>query len=500
MPYVIGLDVGSSATKVGLLRLDGELAAFASSGYPTTEPLPGRKEQDPEHWWAAAAGGIRKVIGKVDASEILALGTSGHISSFTFVDESGLPLRPAVGFQDQRAALEVDEIRSAYSRKELAGHLGIDLPPAATWPLPKLLWFRKHEPATLERARHLLQAKDFINARLTGEFAGDASSNRGMVDLSTGGVPEEVFLRLGLRPDLLPPLRKPEEVMGTVSAWASGATGLRKGLPVVTGWNDLNACVLGSGAIEPGDTFNITGTSEHIGTVTRIQPDVRELVCAPFLPGLRLLYGPTSCGGGALEWYAGVCGRAIEELAALAESTPPASQGLLFLPYLEGERAPVWDPHACGAFVGLRTLHGQGHLVRAILEGVSFGLRQILEIVRRHAGLGAGPLVISGGAARVRPWNQIKADVLGRAVAVTRNHHAGILGAGMLAAVAAGAMGNPAEASRAMARVEGTLSPVPERVERYRMAYSRYLKMYPALREISAELHKDLLEIGNASG
>ena len=496
MPYVIGVDIGSSAAKVGLLRLDGDLVASASSGYPTSEPLPGHKEQDPAEWWAALVTGIRRVSHGIGAEEILALGAAGHISSFTFVDGDGLPLRPSVGFQDQRAVSEIEEIDSAFSRKEIAAQLGIDLPPAATWPLPKLLWFKKHEPATLERARHLLQAKDFINFRLTGEFASDLSSNRGMVDLSTGRAPETLFAKLGLRTDLLPPLRPPEETIGSISAQAARETGLREGLPVVTGWNDLNACVLGSGAVQTGDAFNITGTSEHIGAVTGDRPEARELVCAPFLPGRRLLYGPTSCGGGSLEWYSGLSGRPIDDLVALAEGIPSASQGLLFLPYLEGERAPLWDPHATGAFLGLRTIHRQGHLVRAILEGVALGLHQILEIVKRHARLGDGPLVISGGAARVGLWNQIKADVLERPVTVTRTFQAGILGAGMLAAVAARAMRDPLEAAGAMARVAGSFAPVPKNVERYRICYSRFLDAYPALREISARLHADLLGTG----
>ena len=301
MEYVIGLDIGSSSAKVGLFTLDGESVAISRRCYPTHEPFPGYKEQDPETWWAAVCDGLREVTRGIGGDEVVALGATGHISSFTFVDRAGAPLRPAVGFQDQRALAELEELYACFSREELAAHLGIDLPPAATWPLPKLLWFKKHEPEMMEAAHHVLQAKDFINLRLTGEFASDASSNRGIVDLSNGGVAEAVLSRFGLRHDLLPRLYDPEQVIGVVRRDAAKETGLRPDLPVVAGWNDLNASVLGCGAVSEGDAFNITGTSEHIGVVTAADHNVPELMCAPFLPGRKLLYGVTSCGGGSLE-------------------------------------------------------------------------------------------------------------------------------------------------------------------------------------------------------
>lgn len=498
MEYVLGLDIGSSAAKVGLFTPDGEAVAVATRCYPTSEPLPGYKEQDPELWWAAAADGIRQVSRRVSPARIVALGAAGHISSFTFVDETGALLRPALGFQDQRALMELEELCRMFTREELALHLGIDLPPAATWPLPKLMWFQKHETATLDKARCLLQAKDFVNLRLTGEFASDVSSNRGLVNLSSGRIAEPVFSRLRIRHDLVPPLRAPEEVMGRVCGSAAGETGLRPGLPVVTGWNDLNASVLGSGAVHAGDAFNITGTSEHIGVVTARNHSVPQLVCAPFLPGRMLLYGVTSCGGGSLEWYGKVTGRPIEELLSLAGEAAPGAESLLFLPYLEGERSPIWDARASGAFVGIRALHNQRHFVRAILEGVAFGLRQILELVERNVEAGGQPVVLSGGAARAPLWNQIKADVLGRPAVVARTPHAGMLGAAMLAGVAAGWRRDCLQAARAMAKVSAEFVPGPDRSARYQASYSRYCELYPALRELSARLHADRLEVRNA--
>lgn len=491
MAYVIGIDVGSSATKAGLFSLDGRAIAATSREYPTEEPQPGWKEQDPERWWVAAADAIREISADVPPESITALGAAGHISSFTFVDGMGRPLRPAIGFQDQRAIEELHALYARFSREELAAELGIDLPPAATWPLPRLLWFRDHEPRTLAQARYLLQAKDFLNLRLTGEFASDPSSSRGMVEFPAGRPARKVFCALGLDPALLPPLRGPEEIVGRITAEAAVATGLRPALPVVCGWNDLNACVLGTGAVNAGDAFNITGTSEHAGVVTDRDYRNPSLVCAPFLNGKKLLYGVTSCGGGSLEWYRRASRRPLEELLALAESAPAGADSLLFLPYLEGERAPVWDARASGAFIGLRTRHTEGHLVRAVLEGVALGLRQILDLVDRETGRADGDLVIAGGAARVRLWNQIKADVFGRTVARLANPHAGVLGAAMLAAVAAGCFGTCEEAARAMVRREEHFTPSPPAVARYESLLKIYANLYPALQSAFARLHED---------
>jgi sugar (pentulose or hexulose) kinase len=483
MSCVLGIDVGSSSAKVGLFALDGRVISVTSRSYPTQEPRPGFKEQDPELWWKAVVEGIRTVIPNLPPKEILALGTSGHISSLTFVDASGRPVRPAVSFQDQRAARELDELRRQFSREDLAGYLGIDLPPSATWPLPRLLWFKRHEPSTLHDSRCFLQAKDFVNLRLTGEFASDVSSNKGLTDFATSQFAAALFSALDLPGHLSPRLCRPEEVIGEVSNQAASQTGLPAGLPVVAGWNDLNASALGSGAIHEGDAFNLTGTSEHIGVVTSFQPRSPGLVCAPFLGGKNLFYGVTSAGGGSLAWFAKAFGHEIDQLLALAEGIPLGSELLYFLPYIEGERSPIWDPRAQGTFCGIRSFHGTGHFVRALLEGVAYSLWQIFELVERSTKTINDPVVISGGAARIRLWNQIKADVIARPVATSANPDVGVLGAAMLAAVAAGHYESCEAAARGMARIEKRFFSAPDRTAKYRELYALYSQLYPALRD-----------------
>ena len=489
MPFFLGIDVGSSSIKTGVISPDGGVIAQATRSSATHEPRPGFKEQDPEAWWAAARESLREVARSVPASEIAAVGTSGHISSLTFVDSSGRAIRPAIGFQDLRAVDELDELYARFSRAELAEHLGIDLPPAATWPLPRLLWLKKHEPPTLDSAHRVLQAKDFVNYRLTGEFASDHSSFRGLVNFASGSAASDVLEALGLPARLVPRFILPHEIVGRVTASASEETGLPAGLPVVAGWNDLNACVLGSGATEPGDSFNITGTSEHLGIVTSQLHKAPELICAPYLAGKKLFYGVTSSGGGSLAWLEKVLGAKAESLLEQAATVAPGGAGLVYLPYLEGERSPIWDPKAAGAFVGLRTSHDAAHLARAVLEGVAFSLRQILELVARHAPSVSEPLIVSGGAARARLWNQIKADVLESRVAVTENPHAGILGAAILAAVGVGLYKSCEEAARAMVRRGEEFRPLADRASRYADLYAVYHQLYPALKSCFAQLH-----------
>lgn len=487
MSCVLGIDVGSSSAKVGLFALDGHVISITSRSYPTHEPRPGFKEQDPEVWWKAVVEGIRTIISNVPHNEILALGASGHISSLTFVDRSGKPLRPAISFQDQRAIVELDGLNRRFSREHLAECLGIDLPPAATWPLPRLLWFMRNEPATLEDSYCFLQAKDFVNLRLTGEFASDVSSNKGLTDFATNQFAVGLFSSLDLPSHLFPRLCRPEEVIGEVSKQAAAQTGLPAGLPVVAGWNDLNASALGSGVLKEGDAFNLTGTSEHIGIVTGSRHQSPGLVCAPFLAGKNLFYGVTCAGGGSLAWFARAFRQEIDHLPALAEEIPLGSELLYFLPYIEGERSPIWDSSAQGTFCGIRSIHETGHFVRAILEGVAYSLWQIFELVERSTTTITDPLVISGGAARIRLWNQIKADIIGRPVATPANPDVGVLGAAMLAAVASGHYESCEAASPGMTRTQERFFSAPERTARYRQLYALYSQLYPALRDWFAQ-------------
>ncbi|MGH9470969.1 MAG: xylulokinase [Terriglobia bacterium] len=483
MEYVLGIDVGSSSVKAGVFTLAGSLAAMFTRAYTAREPHPGWKEQDAEIWWNAVADALRQIAVEIDTRQIRAIGCAGHICSHTFVNRLGRPLRASLGFQDQRAAAEVAVLNARFSRRELAAELGIDLPPAATWPLPRLMWLQANDPEVLEQAHYVLQPKDFINFQLTGEFASDASSNRGLVSLATGRPPSSILSRLGLPERLLPVIYPPERVIGRVSGVAAAATGLAPGTPVVAGWNDLNASVLGSGTVGHGAAFDVTGSSEHAGVVTATDRRAPELMCAPFLPGKSLFYGVTSNGGSALAWCCDLFEIDITDASDIAAGAPAGAGGLFFLPYLDGERAPIWDPCAAGAFVGIRTHHTRAHFLRAVLEGVAFSLAQILEAVEREAGVRAPAIVISGGAARVRLWNNIKANVWGRPAIVAEHVHTGALGAAMLAAAGVGRFSSCVAAAEEMVRSSEAHEVVPELTDPYRQTYLEFCGLYPSLQK-----------------
>ncbi|HVX68055.1 MAG TPA: FGGY family carbohydrate kinase [Bryobacteraceae bacterium] len=488
-PCLVGLDLGSSAVKAGVFSPDGRTLAAASVEVPTCAPRPGWKEQDPECWWRAACSALRQSLAAAPTQRVAALGATGHVCSLTFLDEQGAPVRPAIVFQDQRAIAEVDELSARFSRAELAAALGVDLPPSPAWPLPRLLWFRKHEPATLARARRLVQAKDYVNFRLTARLASDAASNRGLVDLETGAAACGLLEAFDLPSSLVPEILAPQEVLGRVAAEAAAETGLPAGTPVVTGWNDLNAAVLGAGNCRDGDAFNVTGTSEHLGLTVAGRPHSPVLTCAPYLPGLRLFYGVTTSGGGSLEWFRRVTGEPLDELVPAAGGVTAGAQGLLFLPYLAGERAPIWDPRASGAFIGIRNSHARPHFTRAVLEGVAFSLRQIAALAWAASGRRPESVRVCGGASRLRLWNQIKADVLETEIAVPECPHAGALGAAMLAAVGTGAFPDFPTAIAAMTRIQERLLPRARESAIYRELYEIYCELYPALRASFARLH-----------
>jgi sugar (pentulose or hexulose) kinase/mannitol-1-phosphate/altronate dehydrogenase len=484
---ILAVDVGSSAAKVGLLNESGQVLAVGSYPYPTAEPLRGYKEQDPHDWWNAVRAGIRHVLSVVPDASVLAVGVTGYICSLTFVGSRGTPVRRSIGFQDQRASEEVIELYNTFSRSELAGMLGIDLPPSATWPLPRLLWIKKHEIDVLNRTRYLLQAKDYINLKLTGNVGSDPSSNRGLIDFATNGAATGILTKLNL-PDLLPPIFQPDQFIGEVTPKAALETGLASGVPVVAGWNDLNASVLGSGLVRKDDVFDVTGTSEHIGIITDNWYSTDHLMCAPYLPGRNLFYGVIYNGGGSLQWFKRFLNKPMDAVVA---SFAHSSNELLFLPYLEGERSPIWDPHASGALLGLRTVHGQGDVTRAILEGVAFSLRQNLESIERHLPVAATTLVASGGASTILPWNQIKADVLNMNVATLRNPHAGMQGAAILAAVAVKLYPNVETAAATMANTAGVFSPQAANRGHANRMYAIYNEVYPALRKILHRLSSE---------
>ncbi len=512
-PLVLGIDLGTSGCKCGLFSGDGSLIACERSRYPTVRGADGRAEQDPEDWWRSTSEACRRVVGvaAVSPARIHAVGIGGQIPTHVLVDRQGRPLRPAVTWQDVRSGQAWPALDSRFGRMELADALGIDLPQGPAWPLPRLLWLQKEEPATLARAWRFLLAKDYVAYRLTGELAIDASSWRGLVHTGTELPATEILQALELPLDLLARVRKPWDVMGSVTPGAATTMGLLPGTPVVTGWNDFNCALLGSGLAAKGSGFSISGTSDHLGMTWDEQlpsHGIDRLMFAPYMPAgtegpPRVVYGVTTAGGGSLDWYArqfvpdslaaygfGVPAdiRGVQE--RLAGSVPAGSSGLIFLPYIHGERAPIWDSSARGVLFGLHGAHRHAHVMRAMLEGVAFSLRHVLETVEAATGLPIDSLRASGGPIGSPLWNRIKASVLRRPLLVPRVLDAGCLGAAILAGVGAGWYASPLDAAAAMVHTDHQVDPEERDVALYDELFAIYVSLYPRLKDQFAELAK----------
>ena len=419
MPYFLGLDVSTTATKALLLDERGTVVGVAAAEYGYETPRPLWCEQDPALWWDGAVQSIRAVLeqSNVAAEEIAAVGLTGQMHGLVLLDAKGQVLRPALLWNDQRTAAECDEIRARVGRERLIQQTGNDALTGFT--APKLLWVRTHEPEIYDRIAHVLLPKDYVRYRLTGAMATDKAGAAGtlLLDLRRRDWSEDVLDALGIPPGWLPPTHEGPAVTGTLSAEVAQATGLAAGTPVVAGGGDQAAGAVGVGAVREGVVSLVLGTSGVVFATSNepfVEPEGRLHAFCHAVPGRWHLMGVMLSAAGSLRWFRDTLapGVSFDDLLAPAADLPPGSDGLLFLPYLTGERTPHPDPLARGAFVGLTVRHTRAHLTRAVLEGVAFGLRDGFELMR-EAGLPVPDEVrVSGGGARSPLWRQILADVL----------------------------------------------------------------------------------------
>jgi xylulokinase len=487
-PVVLGLDVSTTATKAVLVEPDGRVRGVSSGEYGTESPRPLWSEQDPALWWDAAVPAIRAVLAETGtpADAVEAVGLTGQMHGLVLLDADREVIRPAILWNDQRTAAECDEMRALVGRERLIAVTGNDALTGFT--APKLLWVRRHEPDAWARARHVLLPKDHVRLRLTGELATDRADGAGTIlfDLAARTWSAELVAALGLDEAWLPRALEGPEVSGRVSAAAAEATGLRAGTPVVAGGGDQAANAVGVGAVRPGVGALSLGTSGVVFVPTAgpsVEPEGRLHAFCHALPGTWHLMGVMLSAAGSLRWLRDTVapGRPFDELVAEAEAVPPGADGLVFLPYLTGERTPHPDPLARGAFVGLTVRHGPGHLVRAVLEGVAFGLRDGFDLVRATAPDPIRELRASGGGTRSALWRRIVADVLGTPLALTATAEGAAAGAAVLAAVGAGWHPDVQAAADAMSRVTGVTEPGPD-AARYAGPLAVYRDLYPALR------------------
>ncbi len=492
MTYFLGIDSSTTGVKALLIDSAGQVLGAASTELPLSTPKPLWSEQDPADWWHGAVNSIRQVLAQTGRSgdEVAAIGLTGQMHGLTLLDGAGNVLRPAILWNDQRTGAECDDIRAALGRANLIKITGNDALTGFT--APKILWVRKNEPAVYAKIKHILLPKDYVRYKLTGDFAVDRADGAGTIlfDLSTRDWSPEVLRALDIPAEWLPQTYEGPEVTGQISAEAAAATGLKAGTPVVGGGGDQAAQAVGVGAVEEGIIALTLGTSGVVfATVNHpfVEPEGRLHAFCHSVPGRWHLMGVMLSAAGSLRWYRDTLAPGVDfdSLLAPAGNVPPGSEGLLFLPYLTGERTPHPDPLARGAFVGLTVRHSQAHFTRSVLEGVAFGLRDSFELMK-SVGLAAITQVrVSGGGAKSPLWRQILADVMNAELVTVNTTEGAAYGAALLAGVGLGVWPDVDAACRSGVKITGSTAPQPDMVARYEPVYAQYCQLYPALKAIS---------------
>jgi xylulokinase len=464
-PAVLGLDLGTTEIKAGIVDLDGRLLALSRHGYDLAiDASTGRAEQDPGAWWSAVVGSVR-ALRAADIADIVAIAADGHGPTLVATDARGEATRPAITFLDTRAVAEAAALTAATGVRgwSLGG-------------LPAALWVERHEPDVAAATCWYLSTWAWIAFRLTGVAASPL-------------VPDEVIpdadhvASLGIPPDRLPPRIATGDVVGNLTPSAAEALGLRSGIPVMGGTVDAFASYLGAGLLAPGDAYDPGGAAGGFGVYWDRPVAVGGGFVTPGpLAGLWSVGAAMGATGRALDWYRDdILGGtlSIEALLDEAAATPPGADGLVFLPYLAGERSPIWDPDARGILAGLTLAHGRGHVARAIVEASALAIRHVAAPMLA-AGVRVTEMRVCGGPARSRFWNGVKADVTGFPVAVPAVLETGVLGSGILAATGIGAYPDLPTAIASMTRVVERIEPDPGNGAVYDRLFGAYTSLYPA--------------------
>ena len=496
MPCLLGIDLGTQSVKSLVLDAAGKTRAVAQAEYPILTPKVGWAEQDPGDWWRATCQTVREAIGKagIRETDIAGVGLAGQMHGTVCIDREGLPVRPAIIWADARSAAEVDELAAEIGRERLAGLTAN--PIAAGFMAATARWLVRHEKDTLWHTNTLLLPKDYIRFRLSRQIATDVTDAAGtlLFDVANRRWSEEMVRLVGIDGALLPRVVESHEVCGTVTRLAARDTGLAQGTPVVAGGGDQPVGALGYGVLDPGTLLSTIGTGGQLFTPLdrpTCDPELRTHTFCHAVPGRWFAMGAILSAGLCLRWlrdqvYGGL-GLDYEAFSAAAAEVEPGAEGLLFLPYLLGERTPHMDARARGVFFGLALRHGRGHLARAVMEGVAFAMRDSLEIFR-SMGVSTQRIIAAGGGAKSAVWRQIQADVFGSPLVRGAVEEPAARGAAILAGVGAGLFSSLERAAQQSAALGEPVAPIPANVARYNELYPLYRSLYPKLKEAYREL------------
>lgn len=506
MAYLIGVDLGTSGTKTVLFAEDGTVAASCTIEYPLYQPQNGWAEQDPLDWWNAVCGTTKAVIAKagISASEIKGVGLSGQMHGLVMLDKSGNVLRKSIIWCDQRTAKECEEITQKVGAENL---IKITANPALTgFTASKIMWVKNNEPEIYEKCAHILLPKDFIRYKLTSEFATEVSDASGMqlLDVPNRKWSDQVLDALQIEKSLLGKVYESPEITGKVTKAASDLTGLAEGTAVVGGAGDNAAAAVGTGTVQDGRAFTTIGTSGVVFAHTSklsIDPKGRVHTFCCAVPGAWHVMGVTQGAGLSLKWFRdNFCHEEMIAAAGMkkdpyflmdkqAEEIPIGSDRLLYLPYLMGERTPHLDPNCRGVFFGLSAMHTRQHLLRAVMEGVTFSQRDSVEVLR-EMGVSINEMLACGGGGSSPLWRQMLADIYGCPVKTVVSKEGPALGVAILAGAGTGVYSSVQDGCAAVIKTNPPQNPISQNSAEYEKFYNIYRALYPALKNNFSDLAK----------
>lgn len=494
----LGLDVGTSSTKVLLMDVSGKVLAADAPEYAFRTPRPLWAEANPEDWWTATIAGIKSVLAKAGrkGSDVAGIGLSGQMHGLVMLDKEGKVLRPCIMWNDQRTSAQCKSITDTIGREKVLAITGNPVLPGFT--APKIVWVRENEPEVYAKCAKALLPKDYIRYRLSGTFASEVSDASGtsLLDVPNRKWSKEMLAGCGIPESWMPEVTESTEISSKLSAEAAALTGLVAGTPIAGGGGDQAAQAVGCGIVEEGvisATFGTSGVIFAHSKQYRAEPDGRLHAFCAAVPGEWHMMGVMLSAAGSLQWFRDALGEEERAKATvtgkhvygifdeMAATVQPGCDGLLFLPYLSGERAPHPDPFARGAFIGLTIRHNKASMVRAVMEGITYGMRDSLELMRT-AGIRSKTIVASGGGARSTLWRQMMADMFETPIAMVNATEGAAYGAALLAAVGTKAFPDVRTAARKC--IETTVAAHPgDNAKVYDKYYPRYRALYPALKD-----------------
>jgi xylulokinase len=493
--FFLGIDVSTTATKALLINAEGKVLTVATTEYSFDTPHPLWSEQHPDLWWHGTQNSVKEVISKsgILPDQIAGIGLTGQMHGLVLLDKAGKVLRPAILWNDQRTQAQCDEIYQLVGKNEFIQITGNAALTGFT--APKILWVKENEPEIYGQIAHILLPKDYVRLKLTGEFAMDKADGAGtiLMDLKSRTWSTTILSRLDIPIDWLPNLYEGNQITGTVTESAALVTGFQAGTPVVGGGGDQAAQAVGVGATKEGVVALTLGTSGVVfATVDNpfIDPLGRLHSFCHSVPDKWHLMGVMLSAGGSLRWYRDTFAPNIkyDELLKTAEQVPAGSDGLVFLPYLTGERVPYPDPIARGAFVGLTVRHNLAHCTRAVLEGVAFGLKDSFELMKTIGLPRIEQVRVSGGGSKSQLWLQILANVFETELVTVNTSEGAAFGAALLAGVGVGNWKDVNSACDDTIKIINSITPEPGAIDIYRHYYSIYHDLYPALKEINSRI------------